>query len=52
MFFVSSQTLKSEKSTTFMCLSDFVAPRSSDKHDYIGMFAVSVGFGVEELCAK
>jgi 5-methyltetrahydrofolate--homocysteine methyltransferase len=52
LFGLRQQTLKSEKSTTFMCLSDFVAPRSSDKHDYIGMFAVSVGFGVEELCAK
>ena len=29
------------------CLSDFVAPKSSGKQDYIGAFAVSTGFGIE-----
>ena len=31
------------------CLSDFIAPKISQKQDYIGAFAVSVGFGVNEL---
>lgn len=31
-----------------MCLSDFVAPQSGPA-DYVGLFAVSAGFGVEEL---
>ena len=34
------------------CLSDFVAKESSGVQDYIGMFVVSAGFGVEEACAK
>jgi 5-methyltetrahydrofolate--homocysteine methyltransferase len=33
----------------FACLSDFIAPVSSGIHDYIGMFACSAGFGVDEL---
>lgn len=35
-----------------LCLSDFVAPKSTGIIDYVGMFAVSVGFGVAELCEK
>ncbi|HLH53883.1 MAG TPA: methionine synthase [Verrucomicrobiae bacterium] len=34
------------------CLADYIAPRSSGVHDYIGAFAVSAGFGTEELCRK
>jgi 5-methyltetrahydrofolate--homocysteine methyltransferase len=30
------------------CLSDFVAPRSSGVADYIGMFAVTAGLGIEK----
>ncbi|MGE3891588.1 MAG: methionine synthase [Steroidobacteraceae bacterium] len=30
------------------CLADYVAPRSSGVRDYIGSFAVSTGFGIEE----
>ena len=36
----------------YLCLSDFVAPKTSGVLDYVGMFVVSVGFGVEELCAE
>jgi len=31
------------------CLSDYVAPKGSGINDYIGAFAVSSGFGVDEL---
>lgn len=34
------------------CLSDFIAPESSGVTDYIGAFAVSAGFGADELAAK
>merc|ERR1712126_649104 len=34
------------------CISDFVPPRKQARHDYIGMFAVSTGFGCQELCAR
>ena len=31
------------------CLSDFIAPRESGKQDYIGMFAVTAGLGLQKL---
>ena len=31
------------------CLSDYVAPKGSGVNDYVGAFAVSAGFGVDEL---
>ena len=30
------------------CLSDFVAPKSSAKKDYVGAFAVTTGIGIDE----
>ena len=32
-----------------LCLSDFVAPRTADRMDYIALFAVTCGDGVREL---
>jgi 5-methyltetrahydrofolate--homocysteine methyltransferase len=34
------------------CLSDFIAPKDSGIADYIGMFAVTTGVGVEERAAQ
>ncbi|MFW1678204.1 methionine synthase [Pontibacter sp. JAM-7] len=34
-----------------MCLSDFIAPKSSGKADYLGAFAVTAGHGCDELVA-
>jgi len=42
-----NQTLK-EGGQPNLCLSDFVAPRSSGICDYVGAFAVSAGIGIEE----
>lgn len=33
-------------------LADFVAPKSSGVHDYMGAFAVAAGFGMEEKIAE
>ncbi len=33
-------------------LADFVAPKSSGKPDYLGAFAVTAGFGIEDLIAE
>jgi len=33
-------------------MSDFIAPKSSGKTDYMGFFACSAGFGQDEICAK
>ncbi|KAJ1923727.1 hypothetical protein IWQ60_005676 [Tieghemiomyces parasiticus] len=41
-----------ESSEPYYCLSDFVAPRDTGIADYLGMFAVSAGFGCEELSAR
>ena len=30
------------------CISDFVAPRSSGKSDYVGVFALTTGIGIDE----
>jgi 5-methyltetrahydrofolate--homocysteine methyltransferase len=45
------QVHKTEGQANF-CLSDFIAPESSKKTDYIGAFAVSAGFGVDELVKR
>ncbi|MEO8738340.1 MAG: methionine synthase [Casimicrobiaceae bacterium] len=34
------------------CLADFVAPRSSGVADYVGMFAVTAGLGIEKKLAE
>jgi 5-methyltetrahydrofolate--homocysteine methyltransferase len=34
------------------CLADFIAPTETGLTDYLGAFAVTAGFGVEELCKK
>jgi len=35
-----------------LCLSDFVAPQSSGRADYIGAFAVTAGIGIDEHVAR
>lgn len=34
------------------CLSDFIAPKSTKKNDWIGVFAVTAGIGVKHLVQK
>ncbi len=41
------QTQKANTKPNY-CLADFVAPKDSNKTDYIGAFAVSTGFGIDE----
>lgn len=43
-----NQELKTDGSAN-LCLSDFIAPRSSGREDYIGAFAVTAGMGTEKL---
>ena len=33
-------------------LADFIAPKDSGRADYLGAFALSAGFGVDELCRR
>lgn len=49
--FIRQQMPKSSNKPN-LCLADFVAPKESNLIDYIGGFAVSTGFGTEELAKK
>ncbi|MCX7874670.1 MAG: methionine synthase [Melioribacteraceae bacterium] len=42
------QTLKA-KEIPYLALSDFIAPKELNIKDYIGMFAVTTGIGIEKL---
>ena len=41
-------TSSKNKQQANFCLADFVAPKDSGKQDWIGSFAVTTGFGIEE----
>lgn len=41
------QQRKKASANNNICLSDFVLPKTENKVDYIGAFAVSTGFGIE-----
>lgn len=48
-FHTLRQQHKKSDGKEYFALSDFIAPKSSGKIDYIGTFAVTTGFGTEEL---
>jgi 5-methyltetrahydrofolate--homocysteine methyltransferase len=48
---IRNQELKSD-GVPNLCLSDFIAPRSSGITDYIGAFAVTAGLGIEHVLEK
>lgn len=43
------QQAKRSVGKSYFAISDFIAPKSSGKTDYIGAFCVTTGFGTEEL---
>jgi 5-methyltetrahydrofolate--homocysteine methyltransferase len=51
LHFLRQQNKKAQNLPNF-CLSDFIAPQSSGVKDYIGMFAVTAGVGLEKLVEK
>ena len=46
------QQLKKSAGKEYNALSDFIAPKFSGKQDYVGAFAVTTGFGTEELAQQ
>ena len=46
------QQMRKDDTHPNLCLSDFVAPENSGVEDWLGAFAVSSGFGAEELSAR
>ena len=51
-FHTLRQQLKKSAGKVYYALSDFIAPETSGKQDYVGAFAVTTGFGTEELAKK
>jgi 5-methyltetrahydrofolate--homocysteine methyltransferase len=51
LHFLRQQNKKAQNLPNF-CLADFIAPKASGKTDYIGMFAVTAGIGLEKLAEK
>jgi 5-methyltetrahydrofolate--homocysteine methyltransferase len=45
------QQMQKPEGAANLCLSDFIAPKSSGQQDYIGAFAVNCGDGVDALVA-
>ncbi|MCY0970625.1 methionine synthase [Chryseobacterium wangxinyae] len=48
-FLTLRQQVQKSKGKDYIALSDFIAPRSSGKTDYMGAFCVCTGFGTDEL---
>ena len=48
LHFLRQQNKKAQNLPNF-CLADFVAPQTGGKKDYIGMFAVTAGVGIEKI---
>ncbi|HRB73147.1 MAG TPA: methionine synthase, partial [Flavobacterium sp.] len=51
-FLTLRQQSQKTKGAPNIALSDFIAPKESDKQDYIGAFCVTTGFGVDEKAAE
>ncbi|TGK27572.1 methionine synthase [Leptospira gomenensis] len=52
VFHTLRQQIQKEDGEPNYCLADFVAPKSSERIDYIGGFAVTAGHGVEEFAKR
>jgi len=51
LYTIRQQNKKSENSKN-LALADFIAPKDSGKNDFIGMFAVTSGIGIEKIIEK
>ncbi len=51
-FLTLRQQLKKREGVPNIALADFIAPKDSNKQDYIGAFCVSTGFGTQELAKE
>jgi 5-methyltetrahydrofolate--homocysteine methyltransferase len=51
-FLTLRQQSKKSEGKPNIALADFIAPKSSEKQDYMGCFCVSTGFGTEEMANK
>ena len=51
-FLTLRQQSKKSEGKPNIALADFIAPKTSDRQDYMGCFCVSTGFGTQELATK
>ncbi|MBS1682898.1 MAG: methionine synthase [Bacteroidetes bacterium] len=51
LHFLRQQNKKAQNLPNF-CFADYIAPQSLGKRDYIGLFAVTAGIGLEKLISK
>lgn len=51
-FLTLRQQAQRAKGKDYLALSDFIAPQSSGKTDYMGAFCVTTGFGTDELAEE
>jgi 5-methyltetrahydrofolate--homocysteine methyltransferase len=51
-FHMLRQQVDKGKERPALCLADYVAPASSGRHDWIGAFVVSAGFGADEIAER
>ncbi len=51
-FITLRQQAQRSKGKDYLALSDFIAPQSSGKTDYMGAFCVTTGFGTDELAQE
>ncbi|WP_179374809.1 methionine synthase [Winogradskyella wichelsiae] len=51
-FLTLRQQSKKSEGKPNIALSDFIAPKATEKQDYMGCFCVSTGFGTAELAAQ
>lgn len=51
-FLTLRQQAQRSKGKDYLALSDFIAPQSTGKTDYVGAFCVTTGFGTDELAAE
>lgn len=51
-FLTLRQQAQRSKGKDYLALSDFIAPQSSGKTDYMGAFCVCTGFGTDELAEE
>lgn len=51
-FITLRQQAQRSKGKDYLALSDFIAPESSGKTDYMGAFCITTGFGTDELAEE
>jgi 5-methyltetrahydrofolate--homocysteine methyltransferase len=51
-FHMLRQQWQRKGQSEYRSLVDYIAPRDSDREDFLGAFAVTTGLGTAELCAK